>query len=190
MWKISFLQALELGFESAQMALLDSHVEVAEFEVALDRKARDTFPHDFVAGPAQFAEEFVDLPAVMPGDSPFTRDAADKLAAISSRCSPAHPIGFHDVHVIATLGQRECCRYAGESGAYDAHVRRFFARQRVEIGNLIDSSGVVRIRVLCQSGSLLRGQLEGLPTDLGSRPEREANCARRQSVRFSLAMVA
>ena len=105
MRKAGFLESLVVGLDVAQVPILDSNVEVAEFQVALNSVRCNAFANDLVAGPAQLAEDVLHVFAEVFRDIILTGNTADHLTTVAPGGTPADLVGFHDMHVVTALGQ-------------------------------------------------------------------------------------
>ncbi len=107
MREVGRLQPVVVMLEVPEVPLLDGNIEIAPLEITADAVSCDALTNDFVTCPAQLAEQFLDIAAVMFRDRVLAGDAADELAAIAAGRAPADATRLDDVHLVAALGEAE-----------------------------------------------------------------------------------
>ncbi len=141
--KIMPLQLLEFGFVGIEMPLLDSDIEIARFQVAVDTVARDALADDVVSRPAHLPKELLCARAVDAREGLLAGNAADHLPAVATRGAPANLAGLDHVHVVAALGEMQCGGDAGKPSAHDAHIGVLLAGQRRKVRTPVRGGRVV-----------------------------------------------
>ena len=87
------------------MPFLDSDVEIAELQVALDGIFLHALADNLVPGPAQVFENDICLSANVLRDDFLTGYTADHLATVATGCAPPNSVCLNDMHIVTALGQ-------------------------------------------------------------------------------------
>ena len=87
------------------MPFLDSDVEIAELQVALDAIFLHALADNLVSGPAQVFENDICVSAKVFRDDFLTGYAADHLATVATGCAPSDFVCLNDMHIVTALGE-------------------------------------------------------------------------------------
>ncbi len=117
-----FFQLGHILFEVTGLAPVLGDVDVAGFQVTVDRVFLHPLVHDFVAAPAHVPDGPGNVFAKMFDDLFVAAEAANQLAAVAARSAPADAVGFDQRHLVAALGQRQRRGHPGKTAADDADV--------------------------------------------------------------------
>ena len=120
---IVFDPFLDVFIEVGQLAFLDRYFDESGLQIALNPVLFDALVNDVITAPFDVPNQVGDALAMLLCNLPEPADAVDQLAAVSSRRTPANPVGLDERDCIAAFRQGEGGCYARESGAADAKVR-------------------------------------------------------------------
>jgi len=146
---ISSRQVLGILLEPLQVARLGGEIAIAPGEIALDIEALDPLAHQLY----RFDPHEIQLPHARLANpagklAGIVADAADQLAAVAPRRSPADAVGLQQHHLVTGIGQIDGGVEAGETATNDADVRIQLTTELGPLPMVVASGRVIGGRVL------------------------------------------
>lgn len=108
---------LDRFFEVAQITITERQVEIAEFQIAVDRVFLDAINDDIATLESHLVSNFGGVGSQALFNFVFLDKTVNELPAIAPRCTPADTIGLEQHNVVATFGEMQHRRYAGKTAA-------------------------------------------------------------------------